>query len=361
MSAAVAGSSETESRLVAAVQDAADDVTERVAQALQRLRRPRRLRAASGVSVIVLWAAAGAATGLVPTTEEFRVDGTAFAAVLFAAVAAVFAAVWATSTGSAGWAIRLNGRLGARAPWLITSGSTILVWELLTAKLGWWKPPYAPAPQQLFAEVWRDRVLLAQSFGSSLLLLLCGFLVGVVAGLATGLSMGWSRRATYWLYPFLKYIGPVPSLAWVPIVFVVFPTSYSGAVFLIALTVWFPVSLLTMTGITSVPKTYFDVAETLGASNRFLLWRIALPVALPNIFTGLFMALTGAFVTLTVAENFGVNSGLGWYINWKKGWSAYPAMYGAIILMVIFCSLLLQILFLVRDRVLAWQKGLHRW
>ena len=361
MSAATAGSSETELRPVAVVQGSANEVTERVAQALQRLRRPARLRAVPGASVVVLWAAVGSVTGLVPNTQDFRVDGTGFTAVLFAAVAAAFAITWAVSTGSAHWALRLNGRLGVRAPWLITSAVAILVWELLTAKLGWWRPPYAPAPQQLFAEVWRDRVLLAQSFGSSLLLLLCGFLVGVVAGLVTGLSMGWSRRATYWQYPFLKYIGPVPSLAWVPIVFVVFPTAYSGAVFLIALTVWFPVSLLTMTGITSVPKTYFDVAETLGASNRFLLWKIALPVALPNIFTGLFMALTGAFVTLTVAENFGVNSGLGWYINWKKGWSAYPAMYGAIILMVIFCSLLLQILFLVRDRVLGWQKGLHRW
>lgn len=340
---------------------AADQVTDAVAEALGRLARPRRLGAPQGALVVALWGAGAALTGAVPDTDSFLVEGTAFLAILAAAVAGLFALAWAVSrvAGSAG--ARLGGRLGTWAPWLVANGAFLLVWEAVTAKLGVLRPPFFPAPQQLFAETWKDHALLARSFGSSLLLLAAGFFVGVAAGLATGIAMGWSRRAAYWINPFLKYIGPVPSLAWVPIVFVVFPTAYAGAVFLIALTVWFPVSLLTMTGIQSVPKSYYDVAQTLGASDAFLIWRISLPAALPNIFTGLFMALTTAFVTLTVAENFGVNAGLGWYINWKKGWSAYPAMYAAIILMVLFCSGLLWGLFAVRDRVLAWQRGLRRW
>lgn len=339
----------------------ADQMTDAIADALRKLSRPRRLDGVAGATVLVLWAGAALLIGGVADTENFLVEGTQFLTYLTAALTALFALAWLVSLGHGAWATRISGRLGAWAPWLIANGAFLLVWEAVTAKLGLLRPPYFPAPQQLFAEVWKDHVLLARSFGSSLLLLACGFFVGVAAGLATGISMGWSRRATYWINPFLKYIGPVPSLAWVPIVFVVFPTAYAGAVFLIALTVWFPVSLLTMTGIQSVPKSYYDVAQTLGASNRFLIWKVSLPAALPNIFTGLFMALTTAFVTLTVAENFGVNSGLGWYINWKKGWSAYPAMYAAIILMVVFCSGLLWVLFSVRDRVLAWQRGLQRW
>lgn len=185
--------------------------------------------------------------------------------------------------------------------------------------------------------------------------------MGGVVGLATGLWMGWSRRAGYWLDPIVKYIGPVPTLAWIPIVFIAFPNSFSAAVFLVSLTVWFPMAVTTSAGIRGVSREYFDVCQTLGASTRFLILRVSLPAALPSIFTGVFMALPTAFVTLTIAETLGVNSGLGWYINWKKGWSAYPAMYAAIALMVIICGSLLTAELAVRNRVLSWQKDLTRW
>jgi len=153
----------------------------------------------------------------------------------------------------------------------------------------------------------------------------------------------------------------VPTLAWIPIVFLMFPNTFWAAVFLISITVWFPVTVLTNAGIRSVPKSYFDVCQTLGASPKFLVLKVSLPAALPNIFDGIFMALPTAFVTLTIAETLGVNSGLGWYINWKKGWSAYPAMYSAIAIMVILCGTLLTVELAIRNRVLAWQKDLTRW
>ncbi len=336
-------------------------VLDRIEAAVARLHAPRELHAGPGIGALAVWAAAALMTIAVPDTSRYVVEGTRFIAVITVALPVAYAATWAYGRSGLPRSERVLGSLGGGTPWVIASGAWYLIWEWTTAKTGALVPPYFTPPQQLFAELWKDRVLLSQSFGNSLLLLAIGFTVGAVAGLITGLAMGWSRQATYWLHPVIQYIGPVPALAWVPIVFVVFPTAYAGAVFLIALSVWFPVAVLTRAGIRGVPRSYYDVAQTLGASNRFLIWRISLPAALPSIFTGLFMALSAAFVTLTVAENFGVNSGLGWYINWKKGWSAYPAMYAAIILMVVFCGGLLSILLAVRNRVLSWQKDLTRW
>ena len=146
-----------------------------------------------------------------------------------------------------------------------------------------------------------------------------------------------------------------------PIVFVVFPTSFSASTFLVALSAWFPVTVLTWSGVTSVQASYYDVARTLGAGQWFLIRKVAVPAALPHVFVGLFMGLGSTFVTLIVAEMLGVKAGLGWYIQWAIGWAAYNKMYAGLAIMALLFSGLLTIVFAIRDHFLSWQKGLLRW
>jgi NitT/TauT family transport system permease protein len=82
---------------------------------------------------------------------------------------------------------------------------------------------------------------------------------------------------------------------------------------------------------------------------------------MPHVFVGLFMGLGASFAVLIVAEMMGVKAGLGWYLQWAQGWAAYANLYGALILMALLFSGLIGLLFLLRDRILAWQKGLLRW
>jgi NitT/TauT family transport system permease protein len=188
-----------------------------------------------------------------------------------------------------------------------------------------------------------------------------GYACGVIAGVIAGVAIGWSPVAAYWGHPILKLIGPVPANAWLPIVFFAFPTTFSGSVFLIALASGIPVTILTWSGIASVDKAYFDVARTHGASDRFLVLEVALPAALPHVFVGLFMGLYNSFAVLVVAELLGVKAGLGWYLQWATGWAAYANVHAALLITALLCSGLVKLLFIVRDRVLSWQKGLVRW
>ncbi|GGK34093.1 ABC transporter permease [Nocardia camponoti] len=267
----------------------------------------------------------------------------------------------------AGWAVAGYFHFNAAAalrkwqPWIIVLGLWTLFWEWSTAKTAWLIPPHFASPQHLLSAGVSDFGLLVSSTYHSLLLLLIGFGIGSVAGFATGLAMGWSKVASYWGNPFLQFIGPVPAATLLPLVLVLAPTTYSGSVFMVAFGVWFPVAVLTRAGIAGVARGYFDVAQTLGASPSFLVWRIAVPGALPSIFTGLFMGLGASLAALAVAELLGVKNGLGWYIQWTKGWAAYPRMYVAILIMVVVCRVLMLVLFRVRNRALAWQKDLVRW
>ena len=165
----------------------------------------------------------------------------------------------------------------------------------------------------------------------------------------------------YWAHPILRFVGPLPATAWLPIAFFVFPSSWSASTALIALATAFPVTVLTWSGIASVNKGYYDVARTLGAKQSFLILRVAIPAALPHVFVGLFMGLSGSFAVLVVAEMLGVKSGLGWYLQWAQGWAAYANMYAALIVMAVLCSGLITGLFRLRTRLLSWQKGLVQW
>ena len=56
-----------------------------------------------------------------------------------------------------------------------------------------------------------------------------------------------------------------------------------------------------------------------------------------------------------------MKSGLGWYVQWAQGWAEYGKVYGALVVMAVFFSTIMSLLFRVRDRVLVWQKGMIRW
>jgi NitT/TauT family transport system permease protein len=161
--------------------------------------------------------------------------------------------------------------------------------------------------------------------------------------------------------PVLKIVGPIPATAFIPLVLMLFREPFTSGVALIAMAVWFPVTMLTTSGIANVRKPFIDVARTLGAGRWYLIFRVAMPAAMPNIFVGLFMGLGSSFLTLIVAETVGVKSGLGWYMGWAKTWADYAKVYAALIVMAFFFSAIMTLLFKARDRVLVYQKGTIQW
>lgn len=245
---------------------------------------------------------------------------------------------------------------------IIAAGIFLLtLWEVITSGVRWLPLPYFPSPAGVLQSLWNDRALLFESTWHSLLLLLSGYAVGVAVALVTGVCIGWYPVARYWGMPMLKVLGPIPATAWIPLAMVVSPSSSMTAAGLVALAVWFPVAMLTISGIANTRASYLDVARTLGAGQRYLIFRVAIPAAMPSIFIGLFMGLGTSFLTLIHAETVGVKSGLGWYVSWAQGWAEYGKVYAALVIMAAFFSTIMTLLFKLRDRVLAWQKGVIKW
>jgi len=261
----------------------------------------------------------------------------------------------------ANWWASCLPRIQRMAAWMLALALLFGAWEAVTAKLGILPMPFFPPPQALLEVVIDDRVRLVEGVLASLRLLAGGYFLGAALGFAFGVAMGWSRAVGYWIHPVLRLVGPLPATAWLPIAFFVFPSSHSASTFLIALATGFPVTVLTWSGVASVSKAYYDVARTLGANQSFLILKVTIPAAMPHVFVGLFMGLGNSFAVLVIAEMLGVKAGLGWYLQWAQGWAAYANMYAALLIMALIFSGLITLLFRLRDRLLAWQKGLVRW
>jgi NitT/TauT family transport system permease protein len=305
----------------------------------------------SGLAAAVTWLLAAGVTYALPNVIPWGSTD------LFTAIMLVGALVYA----SLAFSVHRFGKFGRGlqhfGPWFVALGVWFAVWELTTAKLGWLPKPFFSPPQGLLDVYVGDGPRLLICIAYSLRLWAIGFGAGIAVGYVTGIALGWSARFSYWGMPILKLIGPVPATAWIPCTFFFFPTTFDASVFIVALASGIPVAILTASGVGAVNRAFYDVGRILGANNRYLILKIAIPASLPHVFVGLFMGLYYSFAALVVAEMLGAKYGLGWYVQFQSSYSAYANVYAALVIMALLCAGIVKLLFVIRDRLLRWQKG----
>lgn len=248
-----------------------------------------------------------------------------------------------------------------KAPFIAGIIIFLICLNFLTTKTFVLPTLYFPSLDRIIGLIVEQRFFLAKNVLDSLQLLLTGFIWGITVGFLTGLALGYSKKVGYWLNPVTKVIGPIPTTAWIPLALSTFPTTNSANVFLIAFAVWFPVTLMTSSGVQSINNVNFEVSRTLGASTFYQIVHVAIPAAMPSVFLGVFYGTVSSFATLMAVEMNGNSSGIGWYINWQKSVMKYDGVYAGLIIIAAICSLTLTALCLVRDKVLVWQKGVIKW
>lgn len=230
-------------------------------------------------------------------------------------------------------------------------------YDYLTLKTGILTQPFVPCMNFILNAAWTDRAMILDCTVHTLGLLFLGYFSGVALGLVTGIVCGYSEKARYWIDPVIKFLGPIPTSTWIPIMMVIATSLFGGAVFIIALGSWFAVTVAAMTGIANVDRDYFDAARTLGASERQLIFGVALPHAMPSILQGCTQAMSSSCTAIMIAEMLGVKSGLGWYMNWSKSWASYDKMFAALFVICFIFTVVTKVLDRIKRHVLRWQNG----
>jgi NitT/TauT family transport system permease protein len=183
-----------------------------------------------------------------------------------------------------------------------------------------------------------------------------GFLVGAVPGVFIGLGMGLSPLVRSAIEPMIAATYPIPKLAIMPLILLVFGLGETSKVFTIAIGVFYLVVINTMAGVLSIDKIYLDVARNFGASRRDFYLTVAFPGALPMIFAGLKLGMGMALILIVAAELSAAKAGVGWMI-----WRAYDMfdieqMFVALIVLSVLGYIFSLLLDAAESWVVPWRQ-----
>jgi NitT/TauT family transport system permease protein len=182
---------------------------------------------------------------------------------------------------------------------------------------------FFPAPSSIagtFGTLAANGQLEANTF-ISLERLFWGFLLGAVPALVIGLTMGLYRPVRTIVEPLILGTYPVPKSAILPLILLIFGLGEPSKIVMVAIGVFDPVVINTVSGVLQIPQIYLDVGHNFGASRWKMFTTIALPGALPFIMTGVKLGAGMGLILIAIAEMIGAQSGLGYMI-----WNAWQIL-----------------------------------
>ena len=201
---------------------------------------------------------------------------------------------------------------------------------------------------------------LGKHLGVSALRALAGLVIGAGVGLVLGLASGISRKLQLVLDGPLQMLRAVPALALVPLVILWFGLGETAKVFIVAITVLFPVYLNTFHGVRSVDPQLIEMAHVYNLRGFALYREVILPGALPSILVGLRFALGLAWLVLIVAEHIGAEEGLGYVALNAREFMQMDVLVLTIVLWAVLGKLADVAARAAERALLPWQPRMQR-
>ncbi|MCS7236246.1 MAG: ABC transporter permease [Armatimonadota bacterium] len=245
---------------------------------------------------------------------------------------------------------------------LLAAGVLVGAWELLPRQ-GVLNPAYFP-PASRVAAVLAEGLSageLGPHVAATVARLVVAFLLAALPGLLVGVATGLSETVRRVLDPYVALLYPIPKVALLPLMLILFGVGERAFVLTGALTAFFQIAVNTMDGLRQVDPTLVEVGRNYGASGFRLFWKVVLPAALPGILTGLRLGLGLTLVTVVAVEFAIAKSGLG-HVVWSS-WQTLttPRMYAAFVAVGLLGLVLTRGLKRLQDRLLAWQTSVDVW
>lgn len=235
-------------------------------------------------------------------------------------------------------------------------GSFLLLWEIF-GRAGYIYSLFFPQPTKILATLWGliENGAMAGHLGATISRLIMGLLAGAIPGTALGLAMGWSARLRRVVDPLVAAIHPIPKIAVFPLILMIFGIGEASKVVAIAISVFFPTLINSMTGVRQIPSVYFEVAQNYGAGKRKTFQRIVWPASLPMVLAGLRIASSVALVIAIAVELVAARQGLGvliWF-SWQTLRTA--DMYSAVIVIALLGVAMNMLLKQITATLIPWK------
>jgi NitT/TauT family transport system permease protein len=247
-----------------------------------------------------------------------------------------------------------------RERWLRFAAPFIVLalWELIV-RVHLLDQRFFPAPSMIV----EDFIAYAQSGQlvsdtlTTLSRILVGFFIGAIPGTILGLIMGINKWVRAFMDPIVSILYPIPKIAILPLVLLIFGIGEASKYSLVAIGVFFLMVINTESGVRQIQQIYLDVARAYRIKPLTFYTRVLLPGALPNVFAGIKLSIGVGIILGVAAEFTAAKSGLGFTI-WN-GWQTLQVerMYVALVMVSLLGFILTTVLDEAEKLLIPWLRS----
>jgi ABC-type nitrate/sulfonate/bicarbonate transport system permease component len=218
-------------------------------------------------------------------------------------------------------------------------------------------PVFLPSPlsillalQHLVAtgELWRH---LAASFSR----IGAGWAIGTIAGLGAGLAMGLFSPARAVGVPVISALFPIPKIALLPLLILWLGIGETPKITTIALGVFFPTAIATVSGIDGVSLSLVRMGQSFGLPFGDVVRKIVLPGALPSILAGFRISTATALLLVVAAEMIGAERGIGAFVTTTGNLMQTDQLMAGVVVLSILGLLIGALLSALERWLLRWR------
>jgi len=229
----------------------------------------------------------------------------------------------------------------------------IIVWAIVSWLL---KLPIVPSPAAVainITEVFESKMQVHVIY--SLLRITEGIAIAVIMGVPLGFLMGYFERINRVLSPLIYFTYPIPKIALLPIVMLLFGLGETSKIIMIVLIVIFQIIITSRDAVRAIPKEIFRSLQSLGASKRQIFTEIIIPASLSDVLTSIRLALGTAVSILFFTETFGTEYGMGYFImdSWMR--VNYLDMYAGIVVLSFMGFVLFAAIDFIEKYTSSWR------
>jgi ABC-type nitrate/sulfonate/bicarbonate transport system permease component len=189
------------------------------------------------------------------------------------------------------------------------------------------------SPTETFKALRDDWSLLMDNAGTTLVEVLLGLAISVVAGAGFALAMHVWRPLREAAYPLLVASQAIPIVVLAPIFVLAFDYGMGPKLAIVALICFFPITVNVLDGLRNVEPELLKLMRSLGASRIQSLFKVELPWALPFFFSGLRIAATVSVIGAVFGEWAGADEGLGRLVLLGNNQLQTPRVYAGIVIL----------------------------
>ncbi len=229
----------------------------------------------------------------------------------------------------------------------------IIIWQALSWLLN--LPVIPPPLMVLINLIDIFAAKMAIHLFSSLGRIIAGIAFSVIIGVPLGFLMGYFERVDKVLSPLVYFTYPIPKIALLPIIMLLFGLGEASKLIMIVLIVIFQIIITSRDAVKAIPQEIFRSLQSLGAGKKHMFTEIVIPAAMADVLTATRLALGTAVSILFFTETFGTEYGMGYFI--MDAWMRvnYLDMYGGIVVLSFMGFGLFTIVDIIEKRFSAWR------